>query len=136
MCWSLLVASHTQTIPPLNRHPGSKRIEKICLKTHQVLGTFYSITEASRSVGGRASSISKVLTGKILSCQGFFWRCGGSDEIPSPNAGKLGAIARQIERRNLKGEVLETYASAIEAAVLLGLTSPRPIYDAANDSRC
>lgn len=98
---------------------GQKRVEQIS-ETGQVRNTYDSITDAARDLGIPVSAISSVLTGRSITCHGFFWRYHGSDAVPPKRRAQ-----RAINQLCLKtGRVLATHKSIHEAAKTVGITSP------------
>jgi hypothetical protein len=99
---------------------GQKRVEQICLETGKVRNTYDSISDAALDLGIPPSRISSVLTGKSITCQGFFWRFHGSDALPPKRR-----IQRAVKQLCLKtGRVLATHKSIQNAAKTVGITSP------------
>ena len=99
---------------------GQKRVEQICIETGQVRHTYDSITDAARDLDISASRISSVLTGRSMTCQGFFWRFHGSDALPPKRQ-----IQRSVKQLCLEtGRVLATHKSIQEAAKTMGIASP------------
>jgi hypothetical protein len=99
---------------------GQKRVEKICPDTGQVRHTYDSISDAARDLGISATRISGVVNGRSISCQGFFWRFHGSDQLPPKKR-----IHRTVNQLCLKtGKVLATHQSIQEAAKTVGITTP------------
>ena len=90
----------------------ARPVEKVCLSTGKVLDTFPSATAAAQSANANTRQMRDVLSGKGMSCKGFFWRYEGSTSTPSPKA-----YRKPVEKVCLStGKVLESFPSATAAA--------------------
>lgn len=100
---------------------GQKPIEQLNLETGQVLATFDSISDATRSIpNASATRVTAVCTGRYKSSNGYFWRYKGSTELPKKKKGQ-----RKIEQLCLKtGRVIATFDTIQDAGKAVGITTP------------
>lgn len=101
---------------------GQKPVEKLDLKTGQVLATFASTSAAACASGDltRASRIVAVCGGRYKSSHGFFWRYKGSENLPRKPKGR-----RRIEQLCLKsGRVMASFDTIRAAGEAVGITTP------------
>lgn len=92
-----------------------KPVERLDLKTGEVLASYDSVADAAAVVGGdrRISAILGVCSGQFRSSAGYFWRFVGSNVSPP----KKNTWQKPVEKLDLKtGEVLASFESVTTAA--------------------
>jgi hypothetical protein len=95
-------------------------IEKVHLRTAELLESFPSVTEGANSVGTTRRQISNVLKGKQRSCKSFFWRLKGSNGLPPDKPRRPSEIP--VDKLCLEtGEILYSFKSYKEAANSFGM---------------
>ena len=104
---------------------GQKPIEQLDLQTGQILNTFDSISDASRSIeNGVASRIAAVCKGRYCAAHGYLWRYKGSTALPRKMKGR-----RKIDQCCLKtGRVIATFDTITAAGKAVGITTPEISY--------
>jgi hypothetical protein len=117
-----VVSSNKESSTRRSKNGGRKAVEKLCLKTGEVMGTFRSVTEAAKSVDVSVAAIRHALTGLKgrKSSAGFGWRYAPPGAVPdSP----ISADQLKVELLCLEtGKVLRLFDSLKEASKLTGLT--------------
>eukprot|EP00978_Attheya_sp_CCMP212_P035948 scaffold159469_cov52-Attheya_sp.AAC.1 len=106
---------------------NKKPVEKVCLESGAVLGTFGSVVEAANSVGMVPSAVSQVLTGNVRTAGGFFWRYKGSPTKIRQT--RKNSRSYKVEKLCVEsGEMLETFDSLTDASNAMR-ASPSSICD-------
>ena len=105
---------------------GQKPVEKLDLKTGEVLAVFPSISDAASNTAartgaaGRPSGIIAVCAGRSRSAFGFFWRYKGSTILPPKPK-----LQRRVEQLCLQsGRVIATFNTIAAAGKAVGITTP------------
>jgi NUMOD1 domain len=96
-------------------------VEQVDLVTGEVVNTFSSATEASKSLGTDLSGICHALAGRRNSCKGYFWRRVGEDDDDNGNTElpkKWRTSARiPVEQVDIgTGTIINTFPTMAEAA--------------------
>lgn len=78
---------------------------------------FASTKEASRAIGGSAADISSCCHGRTNSMYGYYWRFKGDS---NNNVGK--AKWTRVTQYDLKGRIIQTFDSIIDASEQTGIT--------------
>jgi hypothetical protein len=138
--------SNKENATKRSKNGGRKAVEKMCLETGEVLGTFRSVTEAAKSVAVSVAAVRHALTGwkGRKSSAGFGWRysspevlpdsaisVGRSTEMPAGTTqesskpsvrGRAKSQELKLEQVCLEtGKVMHIFESSKEASRLTGL---------------
>ena len=113
--------SPSQTTTTTSLKGLQRPVEKLDIKTGEVLGTFPSVAKASLSSPGlNQICISLVCKGKRMQHGDYFWRYVGSDSLPVPS---VQVPVEQVDP--FTGKVLKTYPSVKDAGEhFIGKTAP------------
>ena len=117
-----IVCVHLKTLDyEWKNDQGQKAVEKLDLKTGEVLETFRSISDAASSISGASGgNLSAVIRGNSMSSYGFFWRYKGSSVLP-PKPKRKKKICQICLNT---GRVIETFDSIVDAGNAVGIATP------------
>jgi NUMOD1 domain len=114
----------SMALPPGRAQGRRLPVEMVCLESGKVMNTFPSVNAAARAIGTSGGNISGVVSGRLKSAGGYFWREQGSKEQPPSRRGTKGRPSKSVEQLDLKtGTILAVYPSLKEAAEAVGTVS-------------
>lgn len=111
----------------------ARGVDKLFLKTHKVVATFYTVTDAATSVS--TSSLTYALKRRSKTCRGYFWRYTGTKVLPAecPRHRQIAnKLKSPVHTRGVElfeqvcletRQVLAVYNSYVDAAVAVGAPS-------------